>query len=108
MLLQELKEQAYKLSEGNIMQNLDKDEQELLNSIENDNWVSIPDSKLEIQRFQDIAKRQVSIQKIELQMSIQDSDKIYSLANQLGLSASNFAEDIIHKYLKGELVEKPN
>ncbi len=73
MLLQELKEQAYKLSKGDIMQNLDsmtkekinavmnldKDEQELLDSIENDDWVSIPDSKLEIQRFQDIAKRQV-------------------------------------------------
>ena len=108
MLLQELKEQAYKLSEGNIMQNLDKDEQELLNSIENDNWVSIPDSKLEIQRFQDIAKHQVSMQKIELQVSLQDSDKIYGLANQLGLSVSSFAEDIIHKYLKGELVEKSN
>ena len=59
MLLQELKEQAYKLSKSDIMQNLDKDEQELLDSIENDDWVSIPDSKLEIQRFQDIAKRQV-------------------------------------------------
>ena len=79
MLLQELKEQAYKLSKGDTIQNLDfdnmttekinnvmnseKDEQELVNSIENDNWVSIPDSKLEIKRFQDIAKRQVSIQK---------------------------------------------
>lgn len=86
--------------------NLDKDEQELLDSIENDDWVSIPDSKLEIQRFQDIAKHQISIQKLEFQISLQDSDKIYMLANQLGLSVSNFAEDIIHKYLKGELVEK--
>ena len=43
----------------NTVMNLDKDEQELLDSIENDDWVSIPDSKLEIQRFQDIAKRQV-------------------------------------------------
>jgi len=88
--------------------NLDEDEQDLLDSIENDHWVSIPDSKLEIQRFQDIAKRQVAMQKIELQVSLQDSDKIYSLANQLGLSASSFAENIIHKYLKGELVEKSN
>jgi hypothetical protein len=92
----------------NSVMNLDKDEQELLDSIENDDWVSIPNSKLEIQRFQDIAKRQISIQKIEFQMSLQDSDKIYMLANQLGLSVSNFAEDIIHKYLKGELVEKSN
>ena len=92
----------------NSVMNLDKDEQELLDSIENDDWVSIPDSKLEIQRFQDIAKHQISIQKIEFQMSLQDSDKIYMLANQLGLSVSNFAENIIHKYLKGELVEKSN
>jgi len=88
--------------------NLDEDEQDLLDSIENDRWVSISDSKLEIQRFQDIAKRQVAMQKIELQVSLQDSDKIYSLANQLGLSVSSFAENIIHKYLKGELVEKSN
>jgi predicted DNA binding CopG/RHH family protein len=92
----------------NSVMNLDKDEQELLDSIENDDWVSVPDSKLEIKRFQDIAKRQISMQKIELQVSIQDSDKIYNLANQLGLSVSNFAESIIHKYLKGELVEKSN
>jgi predicted DNA binding CopG/RHH family protein len=90
----------------NSVMNLDKDEQELLDSIENDDWVSIPDSKLEIKRFQDIAKRQILMQKIELQVSLQDSDKIYNLANQLGLSVSNFAENIIHKYLKGELVEK--
>jgi hypothetical protein len=37
MLSQELKEQAYKLSKDDIMQNLDEDEQELLDSIENDN-----------------------------------------------------------------------
>ena len=60
-MLQEFKEQAYKLSKGDIMQNLDKDEQELLDSIENYDWVSIPDSKLEVKRFQDIAKPQVSM-----------------------------------------------
>lgn len=90
----------------NAVLNLDQDEQELLESIENEDWVSIPDSKSEIKRFQDIAQRQISIQRIELQMSIQDSDKIYSLANQLGLSMSSFAQNIIHKYLNGELIEK--
>jgi parvulin-like peptidyl-prolyl isomerase len=60
----------------NTVMNLDKDEQELLDSIKNDNWVSIPDSKLEIQRFQEIAKHQISMQKIELQVSLQDSDTI--------------------------------
>jgi predicted DNA binding CopG/RHH family protein len=86
--------------------NLDQEEQNLLESIENDDWVSIPNVKSEIQRFQEIAKQQVEMQKLELQISKQDSDRIYNLANRLGLSVTNFAQDIIHKYLQGELVEK--
>ena len=46
--------------------NLDREEQELLESIENDDWVSIPNIKSEIQRFQEIAKQQVTTQKLEL------------------------------------------
>ena len=86
--------------------NLDREEQNLLESIENDDWVSIPNVKSEIQRFQEIAKQQVEMQKLELQISKQDSDRIYNLANRLGLSVTNFAQDIIHKYLQGELIEK--
>ncbi|NUN64297.1 hypothetical protein HCU40_05940 [Pseudanabaena biceps] len=86
--------------------NLDQEEQNLLESIENDDWVSIPNVKSEMQRFQEIAKQQVEMQKLELQISKQDSDRIYNLANRLGLSVTNFAQDIIHKYLQGELVEK--
>ena len=86
--------------------NLDQEEQNLLESIENDDWVSIPNVKSEIQRFQEIAKQQLEMQKLELQISKQDSDRIYNLANRLGLSVTNFAQDIIHKYLQGELVEK--
>lgn len=86
--------------------NLDQEEQNLLESIENDDWVSIPNVKSDIQRFQEIAKQQIEMQKLELQISKQDSDKIYNLANRLGLSVTNFAQDIIHKYLQGELVEK--
>ena len=86
--------------------NLDQEEQDLLESIENGDWVSIPNVKSEIQRFQEIAKQQIEMQKLELQISKQDSDRIYNLANRLGLSVTNFAQDIIHKYLQGELVEK--
>jgi predicted DNA binding CopG/RHH family protein len=90
----------------NLDLNLDREEQELLDSIENDNWVSIPNVKSEIQKFQEIAKQQVMTQRLELQISKQDSKKMYDLADHLGLSVSNLAQDIIHKYLQGELVEK--
>ncbi|MFN5981434.1 MAG: hypothetical protein ACK45W_19440 [Pseudanabaena sp.] len=88
------------------MQHLNIEEQELLESIENDAWVSIANKQEELSRFQNMAKQQILKQKIELHMSTQDADKIYSLANQLGISVSNFVQDIVHRYLQGELVEK--
>ena len=88
------------------MQHLDLEEQELLESIENDEWVRISNKQEELSRFQNIAKQQILKQKIELQMSTQDSDKIYGLANQLGISVSSFVQDIVHRSLQGELVEK--
>ena len=39
-------------------------------------------------------------------MSIQDFAEICDLANKIGLSMSNFAQDITHKYLKVKLIEK--
>ncbi|WP_271252746.1 hypothetical protein [Pseudanabaena sp. Chao 1811] len=94
------------IDELTISLQLDQEEQALLESIENDEWVSIPNEKEEMKHFQEMAISQMSRQKIEVQMSIQDTDKIYGLANQLGKSVSSFAQDILHKYLKGELVEK--
>ncbi|MFN9857023.1 MAG: hypothetical protein ACK556_02695, partial [Pseudanabaena sp.] len=67
---------------------------------------SIANKQEELSRFQNMAKQQILKQKIELHMSTQDADKIYSLANQLGISVSNFVQDIVHRYLQGELVEK--
>jgi len=76
---------------------LDQEEQELLVSIENDDWVSVANVDQEIQRFQAIAIQQVARQKIEFQISGQDADRIHGLANQLGKSVSGFAQEIIHK-----------
>ena len=94
------------IDELTISLQLDQEERDLLESIENDEWVSILDEKEEMKRLQETAKSQMARQKIEVQMSIQDTDKINGLANQLGKSVSSFAQDILHKYLKGELVEK--
>ncbi|MEA5620111.1 antitoxin [Cronbergia sp. UHCC 0137] len=85
---------------------LDQEERELLESIENDEWVSVPNVEEEIKRFQSYAKNQLARQKIEVKISMEDTTRIYDLANQFGQSVSSLAEDIIHRYLKGELVEK--
>jgi predicted DNA binding CopG/RHH family protein len=94
------------IDELTVALELDEEERELLESIENDKWVSIPNEKEEIKHLQEIARNQLARQRIEVQMSIQDADKIYDLANQFDQSVSSFVQDIIHKYLKGELVEK--
>lgn len=51
---------------------LDPEEQELLESIENDEWQSIPNLEREIERFKYYASEQISRQKIERQISQSD------------------------------------
>jgi parvulin-like peptidyl-prolyl isomerase len=72
------------IDELTVALELDEEERELLESIENDEWVSIPNEKEEIKRLQEIARNQLARQRIEVQMSMQDADKIYDLANQFG------------------------
>jgi post-segregation antitoxin (ccd killing protein) len=47
-----------------------------------------------------------SRQKIEVNLSLQDTNEIYNLAEQLGISVSTIVQEIMHKYLRGELIEK--
>ena len=85
---------------------LDEEEQALLESIESGEWVSVPNVEQEIQRLQAMAREQIARQKIEVKMSMQDSNQLYDLAEQLGISVSAVVQDVMHKYLRGELIEK--
>jgi hypothetical protein len=53
-----------------------------------------------------MAMEQIARQKIEVKMSMQDSNQLYDLAEQLGMSVSAVVQDVMHKYLGGDLVEK--
>ena len=85
---------------------LDEEERELLESIENDEWVSIPNEKEEIIRLRQMAIADRSRQKIEVNLSLQDTNEIYNLAGQLGISVSAVVQEVMHRYLVGELIEK--
>jgi predicted DNA binding CopG/RHH family protein len=87
---------------------LDEEERELLASIENDEWVSIPNEKEEIARLRQMAIADRSKQKIEVNLSLQDTGKIHNLAEQLGISVSAVVQEVMHKYLGGELIEASN
>ena len=85
---------------------LDEEERELLESIENDEWVSIPNEKEEIIRLRQMAIADRSRQRIEVNLSMQDTNEIYNLAGQLGISVSAVVQEVMHRYLVGELIEK--
>lgn len=87
---------------------LDEEERELLESIENDEWVSIPNEKEEIARLRQMAIADRSRQKIEVNLSLQDTGKIHNVAEQLGISVSAVVQEVMHKYLGGELIEASN
>ena len=85
---------------------LDEEERDLLESVENNEWVSIPNEKEEIIRLRQMAIADRSWQKIEVNLSMQDTEQVYDLAERLGLSVSVLIQEIMHKYLRGELIEK--
>jgi predicted DNA binding CopG/RHH family protein len=91
-----------------IALDLDEEERELLESIEKDEWVSIPNEKEEINRLRQMAIADRSTQKIEVNLSMQDTNEIYDLAEQLGISVSTIVQEVMHKYLEGELIEASN
>jgi hypothetical protein len=62
---------------------LDEEERTLLASIESGEWVSVSNVEEEIERYQEIARAQIARQKIEVNLSMQDTNKVYDLAEQL-------------------------
>ena len=88
------------------MSELNQEEKDLLNSVENEEWQSIDNVSEEIKRYQNYAKHQINEKRIEIILSVEDNQKIQELANKLGQTIPNLTQEILHKYLQGELIEK--
>lgn len=88
------------------MNTLDPEEEELLQSVENEEWKEIENFAGEKQRYAEIARYQIDRMEIERLLSAEDRQKIAELARELDRSVPNVARDILHKYLTGELVER--
>lgn len=88
------------------MTTLNQDEKSLLNTVENEEWISIDNLEESKQKYQRYAKYQLSQETIEVILSPEDQEKLLELANNLGQSTSSLTQYILHKYLQGELIEK--
>ena len=86
---------------------LDAEEKELLESVENDEWLSVPDSESRAGRYQAYAKATFRKDKrINIRISQRDLIKLQQKALAEGLPYQTLIASVLHKYVSGRLVEK--
>jgi len=86
---------------------LKKEEKELLESVENDEWKTIPDFKKESKRYQDYANATFRKDKrVNIRISERDLVKLQQKALQEGLPYQTLISSILHKFISGRLTEK--
>lgn len=86
------------------MSNLNKEELELLESVENGEWQSVENVQSEINRYQRIAQKQFT-DSIYIELSPQEHLSLEQLASHSDQSTSSFVQEILRKFLSGQLVE---
>ena len=87
----------------NKMTRLDKEEKELLKSLDSGQWISDFDSSIK-RKYQEYAKYSVSKQKrINIRMAERDLKKIQARALQEGLPYQSLISMLIHKFNEGEI-----
>ncbi len=86
---------------------LDKEEQELINSLESGEWESVENLKDEIQTHQNIAKNTLKKDKrINIRLSSNDLEALKTNAVELGLPYQTLVSSILHRYATGRLTQK--
>ncbi len=84
------------------MEKLTKEEVELQNSIESNEWISVPDTH----NYKEIAKAQLKKdQRISLRINENDLKGLQRRAFEEGIPYQTFITSILHKYLTGRLSE---
>jgi len=86
---------------------LSKEELELLESYENDEWVSVKDAA-GIERYQTAARATFKKDKrVNIRISGKDLDLLQERALIEGLPYQTLMSSVLHKYVTGRFSEKP-
>ena len=86
---------------------LNKEEKELLKSVENGEWQRIPDFKKEAKRYQESARETLrKNRRVNIRMTERDLVRIQKKAIEEGLPYQTLISSVLHKYINGYLVEK--
>ncbi len=84
---------------------LEKEENEILDAIENDKWELINPKKSELNRYAEIAKNTFrKDQRMNIRISKADLNRIKAKAAEEGIPYQTLVASIIHKYAAGSLL----
>ena len=86
---------------------LNKEEKELLESVERGEWKTIPNFEEEAKRYQEYARATFRKDKrVNIQISEKDLASIQKRAIQEGLPYQTLMSSVLHKFISGRLIEK--
>lgn len=89
------------------MAKLDKEEKELVDSIEKGNWKRIANFAKEKKRYEEIARATIRKDKrVNIRISQKDLETLQVRALQEGLPYQTLISSVLHKYLSGRFKEK--
>ncbi len=88
---------------------INKDEKEILDSVERGEWRTIADVEKESDRYQKYARSTFRKDKrINIRISEKDLIKLQRRAVKEGLPYQTFISSILHKFVSGQFLEKPS
>jgi predicted DNA binding CopG/RHH family protein len=86
---------------------LNKEEKEILQSVEKGQWHSVRNVKKQIQRYRGYAAATVRKDKrVNIRMSEKDLVNFQKKALEQGLPYQTLISSVLHKYVNGHLVDK--
>lgn len=90
------------------MAKLDKEEQELVQSVEAGEWRTVPAREGELKRFQEYARATFrKDQRVNIRISGKDLEAIKKRASIEGIPYQTLISSVLHKYVSGRLKEEP-
>ena len=89
------------------MADLDKEEKELLDSYERDEWKLVADGESEAERYGGYARATFrKDMRVNIRISKKDLEALQSRALEEGIPYQTLIGSVLHKYVDGRLVEK--
>ena len=89
------------------MVRLDKDEQELLESFDREEWKPVKGGETEIERYREYARATFKKDmRVNIRISRKDLEALQKRALEEGIPYQTLMASILHKYSGGRLVEK--